>query len=244
MSEKVDFNADIKDLVSSLGRFIAASPNENQYIITQIFRQIEEGAEFKEIDYLEGDRGYEPVITLEASGITIAKRIFHPRNGPTGADFAISKLELPRHIGISVVQVKRNHGKQSFSLVEDKSKHEIDQLRRLHRSFGSSYYLMIDETRRPPAECFVMTSELVSIINEITGRSVLYQDIKRVSIPNDTIQRYCRSTRMFYRPFYACRRGSRKRIADFMKTASEYSFEAKRLLIEILASRKYSQVML
>lgn len=153
---------DVHDFLRGLGDFLKASPNENQYIQTQILKQIKEGAKLKEIRHLEGEHGYEPITFLEVRGLKIAKRIFHPRD-IAGVDFVVSKLDPSGFIGTSVVQVKRNHGKPFFTLVENKHTRELTQLKKF-RKWRSSYYLMVDETSKPPLDCFVLTSGLVSMI--------------------------------------------------------------------------------
>jgi len=234
--ESKSYEDDVSGFVRGLGDFLKASPNENQYILTQILKQIKEGAEFREIRHLEGEHGYEEIVVLEARGLTIAKRIFHPRD-VAGVDFAVSKLDPAGQIGTSVVQVKRNRGKPAFTLVENSKTHELTQLRKI-RKWRSSYYLMVDETNKPPLDCFVLTSELVFMIQTITGRKISDRSLRRVNIPNKTVHKYCRGTHMFYKSFYDCRRGSWTKMSVFQEKAVEYVSETMRALVEVLVTGK------
>jgi len=241
MSEKnKSYEDDVGNFVKGLGDFLKASPNENQHILTQVLKQIKEGAGFKEIRHLKGEHGYEEIIVLEVRGSPVAKRIFHPRD-INGVDFAVSKLGAAGQIGTSVVQVKRNHGKSAFTLVESNKTRELTQLRKF-RKWPSSYYLMVDETGKSPLDCFILTSELVSMIQTITGCMILDKNLHRVSIPNEIVHKYCRGTHMFYKAFYDCRRGSWTKMSIFEEKAFEYVSETARALVEILVKDKDVQV--
>lgn len=230
-NESVPYETDVADFLKGLGDYLEASPNENQYILGHILKQIKEGAKFRDIDYLEGKRGYEPVIVLEAGRKKIVKRIFHPKD-VTGADFLISKLDKPGYIGVSAVQVKRNHGRNFFTFIEGDKTRELTQLRNFSQ-WSSGYYLMIDETSKPPVDCFVLTSELVSMIQTVTGQNVLYRNLTRVDIPNQLVHKYSRGSRVFYKAFYDCRRGAWIETSAYLKDASDYVSKTMRSLVEI-----------
>jgi len=236
-NEITEYEFDTRVFITSLGDFLQASPNENQYISGQIIRQIKEGARVEESEYLKGEHGYEEITILEVNGLRVAKRIFHPRD-LRGVDFAVSKLDEDS-IATSVVQVKRNHGKQFFMLEERKGVRELTQLRNLRR-WPSSYYLMIDETTDPPINCFVLSSEIASMIYSLTGYYISNRNLTSVKIPNNLVHRYCRGTRIFYKQFYDCRRGSWRKIEEFIESASEYTSETLRALVEILVRAKTS----
>jgi len=233
------YEDDVGDFLRGLGDFLKASPNENQYIYGQILKQIKEGAEFRDIKHLEGEHGYEEIVVLQVGGL-VAKRIFHPRD-VAGVDFAVSKLGATGLIGTSVVQVKRNHGKNVFTLIESGKTRELTQLRKLRR-WPSSYYLMVDETSKPPLDCFVLTAELVSIIQTITGRKISDKNLHRVNIPNESVHKCCRGTHMFYKAFYECRRGSWNKMSVFQEKALEYVSETMRALVEVLVKSKDERV--
>ena len=235
MSED-NYKEDIADFVKSLGDYLGATPNENQSILTHVLKQIQQGAILKDVKNLEGKRGYEPIIILEAKGKKIAKRIFHPLD-IKGADFAISKELKPGSLGITAVQVKRNHKQSSFTFREDDKTKELTQLRKF-REWQSGYYLMIDETTNPPLDCFVRTSELVSIIESISGKNVLHNNnLKRVNVPNYIVHQYCRGSRVFYEAFYACRRGATIKIDNFLTAADSYVLETNRSLVELFVQK-------
>lgn len=169
---------------------------------------------------------------LEVRGSPVAKRIFHPRD-INGVDFAVSKLGTAGHIGTSVVQVKRNRGEPTFTLVESSKTRELTQLRKF-RKWPSSYYLMVDETGKSPLDCFVLASELVFMIQTITRRTILDKNLIRVSIPNEIVHNYCRGTNVFYKAFYDCRRGSWTKMSVFEEKAVAYVSETTRALVELL----------
>jgi hypothetical protein len=231
-NENAPYEKDVIDFWKGLGEHLKASPNENQYIFEHILKQIREGAKLHPDHYIKGKHGYEPVTVLEASGKKIAKRIFHPKD-VKGVDFLISKLARPGYIGLSVVQVKRNHGTGFFTLVENSKTKELTQLRNFSQ-WSSGYYLMIDETNKPPQDCFVLTSELISMIQTITGQNVLYGSLSRVDIPNHLVHKYSRGSHVFYKAFYDCRRGAQIKIDKYLENASEYVSQTMRSLVELL----------
>lgn len=113
MSEFAEIEKDVESFVLSLGRSVEATPHENKYILAHLMRQIELGAKKKPEEYLKGSRGYEPVMVYQKSGLTIKKRLYHPKDA-YGVDFALTKYKKGRKVGVTVVQVKRNHARARF----------------------------------------------------------------------------------------------------------------------------------
>ena len=101
---------------------------------------------------------------------------------------------------------------------------------------------MVDETSKPPLDCFVLTAELASIIQIITGRKISDKNLHRVNIPNDSVHKYCRGTRVFYKAFYECRRGSWNKMSVFQEKAIEYASETMRVFVEVLVKDKEARV--
>jgi len=237
--EKIPHKFEIKNLVRGLGTYFQARPNENQNIFDHIFKQVREGwAEIKNPDYIRSKEGYEVVTTVEAKGILIKKRIFHPRDFK-GADFALSKRYRDGSFGVTVVQVKRNHAKNNFTFVETKNTKEITQLRNMYNYWGSSYYLLIDEIINPPNDMFIRTKDLCSIIRNITSTSL--RNVTRVNVPNTTVRNYARGSYVFYDAFYKCRRGSRITFDAFSTDSLDYVNQTSRALVEILAQKRNFQ---
>jgi hypothetical protein len=229
--------ADIKSFVESLGDQIDARPNENGDIFRHILNQLREGAKLLKEERLKGKTGYERVIVLEANGRLVAKRIFHPRDYK-GVDFAISKIRDDGLMGISVIQVKRNHGKPNFTLTEDKNTKELNQLRTFSQ-WPSSYYLMVDESVNPPNDIFITTSEIISLISSLTGNSFPFTNLTKVDIPNSQIMKYARGSRIFYKSFYDCRRGAKTIQKEFVNKAISHVKTSDRALVELFVSRKH-----
>ena len=228
MSEHNEIKRDVEDFVLTLGESLEATPDENKYIQTHLMKQIEFEAKKKPDEYLEGERGYEPVIVFERRGLSIKKRLFHPRDA-YGADFVITKKIKGKFLGATAVQVKRNRRKTFFEF----QKREIIQLRNFLQYWGSGYYLFVDETTSPPSYCFVRTSELLDIIIRITNDPKILSSPRHVSIPNHDVRKYCRGLKLFYDLFYSCSRGEKIARKTFFAKAKEYAREALRIVIEL-----------
>ena len=111
-----DFPQSLEMLNCSQSRFSAfhkAMADENQHIIRQVIKQIREGRDYRE-EFREGETGLEPIYTHERSGVPVSKRVSHPGKGEhlTGIDFLLSKTSRKGQTGVTVVQVKRNHGER------------------------------------------------------------------------------------------------------------------------------------
>lgn len=237
MSDEISpSEAEINGFLKGLSDYIKASPNENQYIFEHILKQLKQGAKYSGEGYLKGNHGYEPVTVLEANQQTIVKRIFHPKDYK-GADFAVSKIRNDGSFGVTVVQVKRNHGNSNFTLTESNNTKELTQLQNFSQ-WRSGYYLMIDETTNPPVSCFVTTGELISIISSIASQSPPFTNLKKVDIPNSQIHKYCRGSRVFYKAFYDCYRGATIDADAFAKIAFDYVNENNRALVELLLKKR------
>ena len=233
MSEYDEVKRDVEDFVSTLGESLKATPNENQYIQTHLMKQIEFGAKKKPDEYLEGERGYEPVIVFERSGLAIKKRLFHPKDA-YGVDFTITKYTKGKFLGVTAVQVKRNRGNTFFEF----RKRDITQLKHFLEYWGSGYYLFVDETTSPPSFCFVRTSELFDIIVKITNNPKILDSPTRVVIPNHDVRGYCRGLKLFYDLFYSCSRGEKMLQKTFFEKAKEYANKALRIVIELFIVRE------
>lgn len=174
--------------------------------------------------YLQGKRGYEPVLILQGKGIIVTKRIFHTAKGEnlTGADFVLSKF-VDGDFRIVAIQVKRNGAKPYFEF----NQRELDQLERLADSFPNGYYLFIDETSSPsPHECFVKLSEVEKMITKFPSPS-------HIKLKNLDIMQFCRGYSLFYDSFYGCTRGSHKDQNEFVALARKYVNLTGRVLIEL-----------
>jgi len=196
-----------------------------------ILKQLQQGAKLDSEEYVKGTHGYEPVIVLDVKGQKVFKRIFHPRDYK-GADFAVSKIRKDGSFGFSVVQVKRNHGNQQFTLIENKYTHEITQLVEFSK-WSSGCYLLIDETTNPPTDCFVTSQELIAIIEFNTGRNFPFNSMPKIDIPNADVRKYYRGTRIFYEAFYTCWRGATLKPGAFVDAALEYVDKTDRALVEL-----------
>ena len=198
--------------MNTFSRFNRASPDENQHIFDHILRQVRDpGTVSSRTEWLDGERGLEPVTVIERRGITVFKRIFHPGKAEklTGVDIAIEKVREDR-LGATTVQVKRNRGENFFVFTE----RDLEQLDMFTRSFSSAYYLMIDETMKPPNECFLNVWEVRNLVGRRRDRSV--------RIGNFDVRRFCRGTDLFYHEFYTCRRGSCVREPDYSSEVLGY----------------------
>jgi len=237
MVELAEIEKDVKSFVMSLGKSVEAMPHENKYIHAHLMKQIEFGAKKKTEEYLESPKGYEPVMVYEKSGLTIKKRLFHPKDAH-GVDFVLTKYTEEKILGVTAVQVKRNHGNNFFEFQE----RELKQLEHFLEYWGSGYYLFIDETSNPPSNCFVTTSELLHTIIEITNNPHILKSPKRVLIPNENIRMYCRGLKLFYDFFYSCSRGEKMSPNKFLKKVTEYAKKAYRLVIELLLIRRGAKI--
>lgn len=233
MSEFAEIEKDVESFVLSLGKSVEATPHETKNITAHLMKQVEFGAKKKPEEYLKGPRGYEPVIVFEKSKLTIKKRLFHPRDAH-GVDFALTKYTKGgKTLGVTAVQVKRNRGNTFFEF----RKRELTQLKHFLEFWGSGYYLFVDETTNPPSNCFLHTSELLTIIVKITKNRNILKSPKRVLIPNDDIRGYCRGLRHFYKFFYSCSRGEKMAPKKLLKNVREYAKKAYRIVIELLLIR-------
>lgn len=233
MSEFAEFKKDVESFVLSLGKSVEATPHENKNILSHLMKQIEFGAKKKPEEYLESPRGYEPVIVYEKSGLTVKKRLFHPKDAH-GVDFTLTKYTNGNVLGVTAVQVKRNRGNAFFEF----QKRELAQLKHFLEYWGSGYYLFIDETSNPPSSCFVSISELLRTIKKITNNPHILKSPKRVVIPNEDIKMYCRGLKLFYDFFYRCSRGEKMPPATFLEKVGEYAKRACRIVVELLMIRK------
>lgn len=224
-----DIIGDIQAFVSSFSTFHEAYVREEQHIFRHVFDQVNDFDRSK-TEYYQKENKQEPIWTFERKNLTVHKRIFHPGQGEhvTGADFVLYKnVSSPGKVGITAVQVKRNRGQRYFGF----SKREIDQLLRLLKFCKSSYFLLIDETTKPPTDCFVSVKDLMILILSNFGPKV-------IKIPNADIKKYCIGSKSFYNLFYNCTRGSKKNSKDYLKLAIEYIHETKRVLVELFTDVK------
>lgn len=232
MSKQSEFERDVVDFVLTLGKSVEATPNENQYVISHIVKQIELGAKKKPDEYIEADKGYEPVFVFEKGGLDIKKRVFHPRDA-RGVDFVMTKYVSGKSLGVTAIQVKRNRGKAFFEF----TKRDLTQLRKFLNYWGSGYYLLVDETSQSPTYCFVTTAELFKVILNVSKDPRILIAPKRVAIPNQDVMGYCRGLNLFYNLFYSCSRGQKMPKKDFATRVSEYAKKALRTVVEILITR-------
>lgn len=199
---------------------------------TSIFLDIFWNKYRKQTDKIEsispGKTGQEPIWVFKRKGIEVYKRLFHPGRGEriTGADFALFKEVPPLKIGATAVQVKRNRRRSFFEF----AKRDLKQLATFANSWGSTYYLMVDETNQPPLDCFITTHELYTLIGQINTPPP-------VKIPNHSVRRYCRGSNLFYDLFYRCNRGSKYIPKELSALAMSYILKTKRVVIE-LSTRK------
>ena len=220
-----DYVADAKSFIDTFARYHRASPDENQHIFSHVTKQISDPRTIShKTEYLEGRKGLEPITVIEHKDLTVYKRIFHPGPGEwvTGADFVLEKMRKGTALGITAIQVKRNHGRKSF----DFAPREFRQLSRFEQTFGSAYYLMIDETISPPGECFIRTNELRSLVG--------YSDASTVQITNFDVRRFCRGSDLFYGEFYSCRRGAWSSQAIYDTITSMYAKMERRAVVDIM----------
>lgn len=215
---------DVFHFVSLFSDFHKAFPDENQHIFRHVIEQIFEKGTKVEQEYIKGEKGQEPVWKIKRNDKTIYKRIFHPGSGEriTGADFVLFKRKALGSMGVTAVQVKRNHGREFFEFEE----RDLKQLQRFLDFCRSAYYLMTDETMSPCLDCFVMASELRNIIYDTGGTAP-------ISIPNSEVRKYCRGLSMFYDSFYRCVRGSTYEISGYLELVQEYVSMTNRVVVEL-----------
>jgi hypothetical protein len=142
-------------------------------------------------------------------------------------------------LGVTAVQVKRNHGNTFFEF----QARELTQLEQFLKYWGSGYYLLIDETSNPPSNCFVSTSELLRTIVKITNNPYILKSPKRILIPNENIRMYCRGLKLFYDVFYSCSRGEKMPPDTFFNKVREYVKRAYRIVIELLLIQKGTKII-
>jgi hypothetical protein len=221
---------DVASFVNTFSEYHQATPNENQYILNHIMKQIDLGAKKKQEEYLEGERGYEPVTVFQKGNITIKKRIFHPRD-VQGVDFQITKYSKDKKIGFVALQVKRNHGNAFF----DFQNRDIAQLGRFCHCWSNGYYLFVDEVSRPPSSCFLRVSEVVDILVNISQNPNILNAPQPTRIPNNSVGNYCRGLTLFYDLFCSCNRGEKSSPQTFIKRLTDYIRENFRIVVELLA---------
>jgi hypothetical protein len=223
VSEEIyeDTYQNMMHFIKSWSDFLKASPDENQHVFVEVLRQVSK-VPLKRIDYLEGKHGQEPVFVYEYKGVTINKRIFHPGQGEKirGVDFILFKYIEPYlgRIGMVAIQTKRNRGNAYYEFLQ----RDYDQLERLSNFWKSAYYLFVDETIKPPLLCFLLLSELRTLLNSPPTK-----------ISNEEVRRFCRGPEVFYNAFYSCRRGSKDTIKNYLLNVTEYSSVTKRTLLEL-----------
>ncbi len=157
------------------------------------------------------------------------KRVFHlgPTEAVTGADFVLEKLSPNASmLGATAVQVKRNRRQPWFEFTS----RDFVQLDRFEETFGSPYYLTVDETLNPPGECFLHARE----VKELTGSP---NPIRSVRITNADVRRFCRGIDIFYREFYSSRRGAWTSQVEYDNLVSSYVKLMKRVVIDLIAKR-------
>ncbi|WXG43844.1 MAG: hypothetical protein WED04_07395 [Promethearchaeati archaeon SRVP18_Atabeyarchaeia-1] len=229
--------SDIKHFVTGFAAFNKAMPDESQHIFRQVIIQAAQIGTVPRQDYLQGDAGLEPIWKFETSGVTVSKRIFHPGRGErlTGADFFISKEVSRVTRGVTAVQTKRNRAKDFFEFGE----RDINQLARFRQYWRSAYYLMVDENVKPPLDCFLMVSEIEELLARSSGetypgRPRHHSGVSQIlRIPNSEVRQCCRGSRVFYEPFYSCRRGSQCDRDRVSQLALRYAEESNRIVIEL-----------
>ncbi len=216
---------DVEHFVGSFSAFHQAMPDENQHILRQVINQVSEAGRLR-TGFLRGGAGLEPIWTFEKNGVEVSKRVFHPGKGEhaIGADFMISKKVTPGLTGITLVQVKRNRGNQYYEFRQ----RDLDQFHWFSRWWGSAYYMMVDETIVPPADCFLTVWEIENLLGNPPRPS---------QVSNVDVRRSCRGPNVFYGAFYSCWRGSRLGERLVINRALSYTSETKRILLELFATR-------
>lgn len=215
---------DIEYFIANFCTFHKAHPDENQHILRHITEQIKKFDQHK-TDFVQGERGQEPIWVFERKKLRVFKRIFHPGYGErkTGADFVLYKnLSSSSDIGVTAVQVKRN-GKRPYFEFDERS---LNQFTTFADNWRSAYYLMVDETNHPPLDCFIAVSELYTLLRQINGDPP-------IRIPNEDIRKYCRGANLFYNLFYSCNRGSKYKPSIYIDSIFEYISLTKKIVIEI-----------
>jgi hypothetical protein len=229
-SSSSDIRLDTEDLVNSFCIFHRAMPNENQNIIEQVTLEVDK-AEKHALQFVEGEMGQELIHMFERSGTRVYKRVFHPGQPerPVGADFVLYKVvkrRTDKKIGATAVQVKRNRKSESFVF----EKRDFDQFQKLSDSWGSAYYLMVDETIQPPLYCFLTVSEVYDLVWK--GK-----DSPPFKVSNQEVRNYCRGSNQFYDLFYSCNRGSTYVPKNYGAKVIDYVKQTKRIIVE-LSTRK------
>ena len=216
---------DVTDFTTSFGVFHEAFPNENQHLIGQIVKQIKM-AEKTDNEYIRTDKGQEQIWTFEKKGVKVYKRVFHPGRGEwfSGADFILYKITSKSEVKVSAVQVKRNRNEAYFEF----ESRDLKQLERIS-SWGSAYYLMVDETTNPPLHCFLTVNE----ISKLLGK----RKKPPIRIPNTEIRNYCRGANQFYNLFYRCIRGSKYVPEAYKLQITDYISKTNRVIVEISTQR-------
>ena len=211
--------------LNTMTTYLGAMPDENQHIIRQVTKQLQ-GALDQNQEYIKGATGLEPIWTFKKTGIMISKRILHPGQGErlSGADILLSKIVDPDTLGVSAVQVKRNRGKEHFEF----ETRDLEQLKKFRHNWRGSYYLMVDETVTPPADCFIATSELSLLVRGARARTK-----GPVIIRNSDLIAFCRGSNPFYDMFYRCRRGIHYNEGELTSVASRYVTENNRIVLEL-----------
>ena len=212
---------DVKDFTSSFAVFHQAFPDENQHIVGQIFKQIID-ADKSDTDYIQSNKGQEQIWIFERKGVKVYKRVFHPGTGEklSGADFILYKITANSNIKVTAVQVKRNHNKSYFEFDE----RDLKQFDKFSK-WRSAYYLMVDETIKPPLYCFVNANEMSKLIGP--------KNRSQIKIPNSQIRNLCRGLKQFYDLFYRCFRGSKYVPEEYKAKLSFYVKETNRAIVEI-----------
>jgi hypothetical protein len=225
-----DVREDVTVFLNTFGEYHQATPNENQYILNHIMKQIDFGAKKKPEEYMEGERGYESVTVFQKGNVTIKKRIFHPRD-VQGVDFLITKYTKNKEIGFVALQVKRNHGNTFF----DFQNRDINQLRKFYYHWPNGYYLFVNEVPRPPSSCFVRVSEVLGILVNASQNQNILNNPQPTKIPNNSVENYCRGLILFYDLFYSCNRGEKSWPQAFIKRLTDYVKQNFRIVVELLA---------
>lgn len=217
----------VTHFVSLFCDFQEAYPNENQHIIRQVMEQVLRPDTRMDTEYARSEHGQEPIWTFQRGEKTVRKRVFHPGRGETisGADFVLQKRINSRTVGITAVQVKRNRGKGYFQFEQ----RDIYQLNRFADFCRSAYYLMVDESVSPPADCFLTVYEVKKLISNTKG-------CQPVRIPNSEVRKYCRGPHIFYDAFYKCLRGATYAVRYYLDSAWQYTLSTRRVLVELSVS--------
>src|SRR5437660_12077779 len=109
---------DTDSFVTTVSKFWEAKPDENQYIIEHVTKQVE-NADAYHRNHLRGETGSELIHVFEKGTVQVRKRVFHPGRGEhaTGADFVLTKRPSMGEVGAVAVQVKSNRRKDYFEFL-------------------------------------------------------------------------------------------------------------------------------